>query len=594
MKKQSTSLRSFRFLITVVLLSAGLLSAEIFTQKKVKPIPGSDALFSSLALCGGGIIRFDLSNYDSTAPLFEDMGKYHFAVKTSSETAARYFDQGIKLVYGFNLGEAHRAFSEAARLDSNFVMAYWGKALALGPNLNDPEPDKRREQAAYEAIQKAMKLRHSTIRQEQDLVEAMATRFADSTAVNRDSLNKVYAAAMTVLAQRYPTDREVLTLYADAVMNTMPWDYYDKQGTPRPGISEAVEALEQVIAADRNHPGAQHLYIHIVEASRTPDRGVASADLLGSLIPASGHLVHMPSHIYIRVGRYADAEECNRLAIQRDEEYIIACQVQGEYPLGYYPHNIHFLWSAATFQGKGELAIEAAEKVARRTPVGDKNQKFLSVPLESYVRFGKWNDILTTPAPADDLQELKMTWHYARGIAYTRKGMLDKAAGELVAMDTLSVSFLKTERERMEKEAKGKPPGKEDSIMLAVFQDLTIISRSVVKGELLAAQRNYPAAIETLEQAMAAEDDLPYSEPAYWHQPVRQVLGAVLLEAGQAQKAEQAYREDLAWNRNNGWSLYGLYQSQKAQGREAEARTTLAKYKEVWAGADVVLKSSRF
>jgi len=594
MKKQSTSLRSFRFLITVVLLSAGLLSAEIFTQKKVKPIPGSDGLFSSLALCGGGIIRFDLSNYDSTAPLFENMGKYHFAVKTSSETAARYFDQGIKLVYGFNLGEAHRAFSEAARLDSNFVMAYWGKALALGPNLNDPEPDKRREQAAYEAIQKAMKLRHSTIRQEQDLVEAMATRFADSTAVNRDSLNKVYAAAMTVLAQRYPTDREVLTLYADAVMNTMPWDYYDKQGTPRPGISEAVEALEQVIAADRNHPGAQHLYIHIVEASRTPDRGVASADLLGSLIPASGHLVHMPSHIYIRVGRYADAEECNRLAIQRDEEYIIACQVQGEYPLGYYPHNIHFLWSAATFQGKGELAIEAAEKVARRTPVGDKNQKFLSVPLESYVRFGKWNDILTTPAPADDLQELKMTWHYARGIAYTRKGMLDKAAGELVAMDTLSVSFLKTERERMEKEAKGKPPGKEDSIMLAVFQDLTIISRSVVKGELLAAQRNYPAAIETLEQAMAAEDDLPYSEPAYWHQPVRQVLGAVLLEAGQAQKAEQAYREDLAWNRNNGWSLYGLYQSQKAQGREAEARTTLAKYKEVWAGADVVLKSSRF
>jgi len=594
MKKQSTSLRSFRFLITVVLLSAGLLSAEIFTQKKVKPIPGSDALFSSLALCGGGIIRFDLSNYDSTAPLFENMGKYHFAVKTSSETAARYFDQGIKLVYGFNLGEAHRAFSEAARLDSNFVMAYWGKALALGPNLNDPEPDKRREQAAYEAIQKAMKLRHSTIRQEQDLVEAMATRFADSTAVNRDSLNKVYAAAMTVLAQRYPTDREVLTLYADAVMNTMPWDYYDKQGTPRPGISEAVEALEQVIAADRNHPGAQHLYIHIVEASRTPDRGVASADLLGSLIPASGHLVHMPSHIYIRVGRYADAEECNRLAIQRDEEYIIACQAQGEYPLSYYPHNIHFLWSAATFQGKGELAIEAAEKVARRTPVGDKNQKFLSVPLESYVRFGKWNDILTTPAPADDLQELKMTWHYARGIAYTRKGMLDKAAGELVAMDTLSVSFLKTERERMEKEAKGKPPGKEDSIMLAVFQDLTIISRSVVKGELLAAQRNSPAAIEAIEQAMAAEDDLPYSEPAYWHQPVRQVLGAVLLEAGQAQKAEQAYREDLAWNRNNGWSLYGLYQSQKAQGREAEARTTLAKYKEVWAGADVVLKSSRF
>lgn len=598
MKIPSTSLRSFRFLLPMVLLSAGLLSAGIFTRKAAKPIPRSVTSFSSLAMCGAAT-RYDLSVYDSTkgpVPLFEHMGKYHFSVKTSSEMAARYFDQGIKLVYGFNMGEAHRAFSEAARLDSNFVMAYWGKALALGPNLNDTKPDLKREQAAYEAIQKAMKLRHLTNLKEQGLVEAMSTRFADSTAVNRDSLNMVYATAMTVLAQRYPTDSEVMTLYADAMMNTIPWDYYDKKGTPRPGIPEAVKALEQVIATDRNHPGANHLYIHIVEASRTPDRGVASADLLGSLIPASGHLVHMPSHIYIRVGRYADAEACNRLAIQRDEEYITACQAQGEYPLGYYPHNIHFLWSAATFEGKSKVALEAAEKVARRTPVGlaSKNQSFLSVPMEAYVRFGKWNEILTTPAPADELYELKMIWRYARGIAYTRKGMLDKAAGELAAMDTLSISLLKTEREKMEKESKGKPLGKEDSIMLTVYQDLTIIARSVVKGELLAAQHNYPAAIEALERAIVAEDDLPYSEPAYWHQPVRQVLGAVLLEAGQAQKAEKAYREDLAWNRNNGWSLFGLYQSLKAQGKEAEAKATMALFKKVWADADVVLKSSRF
>jgi tetratricopeptide (TPR) repeat protein len=598
MEKQATSIRSFRFLTLVLLLSAGLLSAGIFTQKIAKPIPNSVTSFSSLALCGSSI-RFDLSVYDSTkgpTPLFENMGKYHFSVKTGSEMAARYFDQGIKLVYGFNLGEAHRAFSEAARLDSNFVMAYWGKALALGPNINDTKPDNNREQAAYEAIQKAMNLRHSTSQKEQDLVEAMATRFADSTAVNRDSLNKVYAAAMTTLAQRYPTDPEVLTLYADAVMNTISWDYYDKQGTPRPGIPEAVKALEKVIAIDRNHPGAQHLYIHIVEASSTPDRAVASADLLGSLIPASGHLVHMPSHIYIRVGRYADAEKCNRLAIQRDEEYIIACQAQGEYPLGYYPHNIHFLWSAATFEGKSKIAIESAEKVARRTPVGMaiKKQYFLSVPLEAYVRFGKWNDILTTPAPVDELQELRMIWHYARGIAYTRKGMLEKAARELAAIDTLSSSFLKTEREKMEKESKGKPLSREDSLTLTLYQDLTIITSSVVKGELLAAKGNYPAAIEALERAVVAENDLPYGEPANWHQPVRQVLGAILLEAGQAPKAEKAYREDLAWNRNNGWSLFGLYQSLMAQGKKAEAKATLVKFKKVWADADVVLKSSRF
>lgn len=599
MKKQTTSLSSLRLLLpAILLLSAGLMSAGFFTRKVARPVPGSANSLSSLALCGGAVL-FDWSEYDSTkgpAPLFENMGKYHFSVKTGSETAALYFDQGIKLVYGFNLGEAHRAFSEAARLDSNFVMAYWGKALALGPNLNDTKPDMKREQAAFEAIQQALKLRHSTNQKEQDLVETMATRFADSTAVNRDSLNKVYAAAMMTLAQHYPTDPEVLTLYADAVMNTMPWDYYDKSGTPRPGIPEAVKALERVIAADRNNPVAQHLYIHIVEASSTPDRGVASADLLGSLIPASGHLVHMPSHIYIRVGRYADAENCNLLAIQRDEEYITACQAQGEYPLGYYPHNIHFLWSAATFEGKSKMAIQTAEKLARRTPVGiaSKNQYFLSVPLEAYVRFGQWNDILTTPAPVDELQELRMIWHYARGIAYTRKGMLDKAAGELAAIDKLAISFLKTEREKIEKESKGKPLGKEDSIMLTVFQDLTIITSSIVKGELLAAQRNYPAAIEALERAVVAENDLPYSEPAEWHQPVRQVLGAILLEAGQAQKAEKAYREDLAWNRNNGWSLFGLYQSLKEQGKKAEAKVTLSKFKKAWADADVVLKSSRF
>jgi len=601
MKKQTTMLRAHRLLLPILLLAAGLLFAGFYSRKLVKPIQNSVPSFSGLALCGGAV-QFDLSENDSvrgTAPLFENMGKYHFVVKTSSETAARYFDQGIKLVYGFNMGEAHRAFSEATHLDSNFVMAYWGKALALGPNINDPKPDKEREQSAYEAIQKAMKFRNLTNQKEQDLVEALATRFADSIAVNRDSLSKVYAAAMTALAQRYPNDNEVLTLYADAVMNTMPWDYYDKQGMPRPGIPEVVRALEQVIAADWNHPGAHHLYIHIVEASKTPDRAVESADVLGSLIPASGHLVHMPSHIYIRVGRYSDAEDCNRLAIERDEEYITNCLAQGEYPLGYYPHNIHFLWLAATFQGKSEMAIDAAEKLARRTPEGMANkmkflQIFLSVPLETYVRFGKWNEILTTPAPADDHQELKLIWHYARGIAYTRRGMLDRVAGELTAMDTLSTSFLKNVREEMEKEAKGKPLGKRDSVQLAQIKDWSIIANAVVKGELLAAQRNYPAAIEALERAVVAEDNLPYNEPANWHQPVRQVLGAVLLEAGQAQNAEKVYREDLAWNRNNGWSLFGLYQSLKAQGREAEAKSTLAKFKEAWADADVELTSSRF
>ncbi|MBI1228452.1 MAG: hypothetical protein GC192_24670 [Bacteroidetes bacterium] len=599
MKKLTFRPRHFGILFLSGLILAAVISIGLYVDRGAPP--PKKPMFSSLGLCGSGVL-FDLSPYDSTkapAPLFSDMGNFHYEVNSASAKAKQYFDQGLKLVYGFNHSEAHRAFSEAARIDSNFVMAYWGQALALGPNINDPAPDKPREQAAYEAIQKALKISRLANKKEQDFVAALATRHADSTTVDREALNIAYAKAMKSLAQKYPDDDEAQTLYADAIMNTMPWDYYYKDKTPKPATNEVVAVLEKVIARDWNHPGAHHLYIHIVEPSKTPDRGVPSADVLGSLIPAAGHLVHMPSHIYIRVGRYTDAYDCNKLAIEKDEDYIAHCQAQGLYPLGYYPHNIHFVWAAATLLGKSQEAIAATEKTARRTPVDvaaqvEILQYYLIAPMESYVRFGKWNDILTTPAPSEDLVLVSLYWHYARGVAFVKKGLLDKVEPELAAINDIFEKTKKGIHTKPDGEPKEEPLGKEDSIKLATMTNLVSITQNIVSGEMAANQGKYSDAIQFLEKAKTAESDLPYNEPETWHHPVRQILGAVQLKAGQAKNAEQSYREDLDWNRNNGWSLFGLYQSLKAQGKDAEAKATWQKFKEAWAEADVELTASSF
>jgi tetratricopeptide (TPR) repeat protein len=547
-------------------------------------------LYSGGGFCSNKInlalLRLDTG--EKVAPLFDQMGNHSYTIHTIAPMAQQYFDQGLKFIYGFNHGEAYRSFKECLKIDPYCAMAYWGIAMSLGPNLNDWVPSKAREQEAHEALATGKDLAKGS-QKELDLIMALAQRHADSTSVNRDSLNRTYMEAMKSLTAKYPDDLEIKTLYVDAIMNTMPWNYYEKDKSPRSNTTDAVKLLEEVIRKNPFHPGAHHLYIHIVEASDNPDRGVPSADMLGSLIPAAGHLVHMPAHIYARVGRYEDAAQSNRKAIQVDEDYLAACQAMGIYPLGYYPHNIHFLWMSATLSGRMGEALDAAEKVADKIPLDVAAadllvQGFLPVTLQAYVRFGKWNQILTTPAPDARLTLVKKFWHHARSIAFARKGLFDQAQAEIDSLERM----IRSEQEG--KESSEETPDSAYDMM----DDIHELLRLVPMSELAAAQGHYPEAIAHLRTAVEKEDNLPYNEPPNWHHPVRQVLGKYLLEAGEYKEAEQVFREDLKNLRDNGWSLFGLSQALKMAGKEEEARQAYKAYQKAWVNADFTLASPAF
>jgi tetratricopeptide (TPR) repeat protein len=516
------------------------------------------------------------------APLLENLGALHHPITTTSDRAQRFFDQGLRLTYAFNHAEAVRSFKEAARLDPDCAMAYWGQALALGPNINDPMPPER-EQQAYGAIQKALTLLARVTDTERAYIEALATRF--SVAENRNrSLDAAYAAAMGQLHKRYPDDPDAGTLYAAAIMETMPWDYWQKNGQPKLDTVEALTTLESAIRSHPSHPGAHHFYIHAVEASSNPDRGIRSAERLESLMPGAGHLVHMPAHIYIRVGRYAEASEANVRAIAADEDYITQCRAQGIYPLAYYPHNIHFLWATSTMEGRSAVAIRAARQVASKIPQ-DKLQElpswgrpFLVTPLYALTRFGKWDDILKEPRPAGHLPFPTGIWHYARGIALTAKGRLQEASEELGRLTVIA----------------GDPSMAQREVGINSASSLLSIASEVLAGELAAKRGQMDKAVSHLEKAVGLEDELRYNEPPDWHYPVRQSLGAVLLRAGRAAEAEVVYREDLQKNRENGWSLYGLMKSLLAQKKSPEAAVVEKRFQKAWGRADVRLESSRF
>jgi tetratricopeptide (TPR) repeat protein len=478
--------------------------------------------------------------------------------------------------------EAIRAFQEASRLDPSFAMAYWGEALALGPNINDAMPHDRQLKAVA-AIGKAKANAAHVSQKERDFIDALATRYTDDENADRAAFDMAYADAMRTLWKKYPSDPEAGTLFAAALMDTMPWHYWNEDLTPRPGTDEVVAALERVIADHPNHPGAHHYYIHIVEASADASRGVDSADRLAELMPGAGHLVHMPSHIYLRVGRYADASDANVEAILADEDYIAQCQAQGLYPVGYYPHNIHFLWASASLEGRSEVAIDAAEKTASRVPIDMANhvsnlQWFLVTPLYAQVRFGRWSEILTTPPPAADMTFVTAIWHYARGVAFTARGQLDRADEELSALEKIAAT----------------PEMEELNLNQATGSHILRLAAAVVAGEMAAKAGNTDEAVAQLETAVELYDDLPYMEPPTWHYPVRQSLGAVLLDAGRLEDAEAVYREDLAEWKHNGWSLFGLLQTLRAAGKTREADEVEAEFERVWSRADVTLTSSRF
>lgn len=517
---------------------------------------------------------------DRLAPRLQNLGSHTFPVTTQSEEAQLFMNQGLNLSYGFNHAEAGRAFREAARLDPDCAMAYWGQALVLGPNINAPM-DPNDETKAYELVQKAVTLQSQASEREQAYIEALVLRYSGDSE-DRAARDKAYAAAMREVANRFPDDLDAAVLYAESVMDLRPWNYWTRDGAAYEGILEIVERLESVIERHPDHPGALHLYIHLMEPTGEPEKAEAAADRLLTLAPAAGHLVHMPAHIYQRVGRYADSVRANELAVLADEDYITQCRAQGLYPMGYYPHNIHFLWFAATMEGRSRLAIESARKVASKVPDQAVEELpilagFRVVPYYALTRFGQWEEMLKEPAPPADNLYLTGTWHYARGLSYIATGQLAEAEKTLAEVRRIA---------------------SDPALDYTLFSpntaaDILAIAPEVLAGELAAARKSYDDAIAHLERAVRLEDGLVYTEPTEWHYPPRHALGAVLLEAGRPREAETVFWEDLKRNRDNGWALFGLWQALSAQGKGEEAAFIRKRFEKAWERADMELKASR-
>jgi tetratricopeptide (TPR) repeat protein len=521
------------------------------------------------------------------APLFEGMGDYHRTITTSDPGAQRYFDQGMVLAFGFNHAESVRSFRAAQRLDPGCAMCFWGEALATGPNINVTANGKtimsaEDQVAAYAALERARALSGTGTEVEGELIAALAERYSPEPVEDRDPFDHSYASALSALHEKYPNDDDIAAMFAEAWMNTMPWDYWSDVETPRPETVPVIEALESTIARSPRHPLALHLYIHAVEASSNPGRAEKAADTLISLVPGSGHLVHMPAHIYWRVGRYNDASEANVLAAAVDESYIAQCNAQGFYPALYYPHNIHFLWAAASMEGRGAVALDAARKVAANVRLEQIEQFptvefFHTIPLLALVQFGRWDELLAEPAPRADLAFSNAIWHYARGVAHANKGDIAAARTAQAALAPLKTN---------------------DKVMFLDGNDypasaLIGIADALLQGEIDMADGDFDAAVEQFTVAVAGQDALPYMEPPFWYYPTRQSLGIALLRADRAAEAEEVYRRDLEIYPHNGWSTFGLIQALEAQGETEEAAMHREHFEAMWALADVELSASR-
>jgi tetratricopeptide (TPR) repeat protein len=512
-----------------------------------------------------------------SVPLYTTLGEHRYAITTANPLAQRYFDQGLRLYYAFNHAEAIRAFEQAVRLDPDCAMCHWGIALALGPNINAPM-DPASGPRAYDAVQKALQREGAASEPERALIRALAARYAKVAPEDRSPLDRAYAEAMRDVVRRHPQDLDAATLFAESLMDLSPWNYWTADGEPRPDTPAMLAALERVMKANPNHPGANHFYIHAVEAVQ-PERAVAAAERLASLMPGAGHLVHMPGHIYIRVGRYDDAIAANEHAVHADETYIRDQNpAYGAYVAGYYPHNYDFLAFAASMIGRSRHAIGAAEKIAALIPaemLKEPGMTFLqhhqTRHLQMKVRFGRWDEILSVPAPPEPLRHARAMWHYARGRALAARGTVSAAEAELAqlratAQDPAMMPL------RLEFNTSG-----------PVLQ----IAAEVLAGHVAQAKGDLANAVRHLREAVRREDALTYGEPPEWSVPVRQELGMILLAAGQAAGAEQVFREDLKRFPENGWSLQGLGDALRLQNRGTEADAVMARFREAWAKADV-------
>ena len=520
------------------------------------------------------------------APLFDGMGNHEHRITTKDPDAQRYFNQGLVIDFAFNHAESARSFRAAQTLDSECAMCYWGEALALGPNINVTSNGKvvmsdDERTSAFAAVQKAVALRDTVSEAERDYIDALAIRYNGDPTTPREPMDEAYGDAMRELHAKYPNDDDAASLFAESLMNTMPWDYWIDPENPRPLTIEVLDALETVLARSPEHPLAIHLYIHAVEASSQPERAEPHADTLVSLVPGAGHLVHMPSHIYWRVGRYADASKVNVMAASVDEAYIAACNAQGFYPAAYYPHNIHFLWASSSMEGRSAVAIEAARKVAANVRIEMIDQFpgvefFNTIPLLALTQFGLWDEVLAEAQPPENLEYSNAVWHYVRATAFAQKGNVDAARAEYASFtplrDETDVVFL-------------------DSIYYPATLLLTIAD-ALIQGEIATTEGRHDEAIGYYKIAVDTQDELPYTEPPFWYYPTRHSLGKAMLAAGDPAGAEAVYREDLTNFPRNGWSLFGLVQAMEAQDKDASE--IQARFDLIWAQSDVTLTASRF
>lgn len=518
--------------------------------------------------------------------LQEGLGRYHFPISSHGPMAQRYFDQGLILSFGFNHAEAARSFKEAQTRDPNCAMCYWGEALVLGPNINAPM-DPSVVPQALAALEKAVALKDRATEKEAALIEALAMRYSKKVMRDRSPLDVAYAEAMRAVGRQFPDDPTIGALLAEALMDLHPWDFWSKGGEPKPWTPEIVAKLEAVLDQSASHPLANHLYIHVMEASPHPEKALPSAERLPALVPGSGHLVHMPAHIYIRVGRYRDAVLANQHAVKVDEHYLNHAHEESLYTAAYVPHNSHFLWAAAMKLGQQQLAMQAALETAasvkpemmRAPGIAGTIQHFWIIPLYTKIAFGEWSDILAEPEPPVDLLYPTAIWHYARGLALVRQGELEASQQEFMKLANIA-----------------RDPAVANLTILDLnnIVDILAIAESVLAGEIAAGHGNYEEAVRQMERAVKLEDGLNYTEPKDWYLPSRQVLGAVLLEAGKPGDAERTFREDLKDHPQNGWALFGLEQSLRAQGKTDEATIVLQSFRQVWRDADVTLTAARF
>jgi tetratricopeptide (TPR) repeat protein len=550
-------------------------------------------LLGSLALAGCGVETDSQSSAEPAqslaqragAPLFEGMGDYHMPITTADPDAQRYFDQGMVLAFGFNHAESIRSFRAAQTLDPTCAMCFWGEALATGPNINVTSNGKAimapaERASARAAIDQALALIDGVTLKEQDWIKALDQRYDGQGDTPRDPLDRAWADALADMAARYPDDTTVASVYAEALMNTMPWDYWGPDGEAKPDTQAVIASLEAVMAADPDHPLALHLYIHALEASSNAKKAEPAADRLADLVPGSGHLVHMPSHIYFRVGRYQDSALANIRAAEVDEAYIAQCNAQGFYPALYYPHNIHFLWASSTMQGQSALSLDSARRVVANVRVEQVEQFptiqfFRTVPMLSLVRFARWEEILVEPEPHEPFAFARAIWHYGRGVAHAALGDPEAALIELAAIEQLE-------------------PQVDEIFMGNVYpaRDLLEIAKALLIGEMAYRSGDAASAVLAFEEAVAMQDALPYTEPPFWYYPTRQSLGAALLASDRVAEAQAVFERDLEQYPMNGWSMFGLAEALRRQGDDAGAGKVAARFETVWQFADVELTSS--